>query len=53
MATIQKTALIIGAGTGGYPCAIRLGQLGIDTMLDRMEAVFRTALAARKAIRAS
>ena len=33
MATIQKTALIIGAGTGGYPCAIRLGQLGIDTML--------------------
>ncbi|MEM9454789.1 MAG: dihydrolipoyl dehydrogenase [Myxococcota bacterium] len=33
MATIKKTALIIGAGTGGYPCAIRLGQLGIDTML--------------------
>jgi dihydrolipoamide dehydrogenase len=33
MATIQKTALIIGAGTGGYPCAIRLGQLGVDTML--------------------
>jgi dihydrolipoamide dehydrogenase len=33
MATIQKTALIIGAGTGGYPCAIRLGQLGVDVML--------------------
>lgn len=33
MATINKTALIIGAGTGGYPCAIRLGQLGIDAML--------------------
>jgi dihydrolipoamide dehydrogenase len=33
MATIQKTVLVIGAGTGGYPCAIRLGQLGIDTML--------------------
>ncbi len=33
MATIQKTALVIGAGTGGYPCAIRLGQLGVDTML--------------------
>ncbi|MBX7077695.1 MAG: dihydrolipoyl dehydrogenase [Nannocystaceae bacterium] len=33
MATIQKTALVIGAGTGGYPCAIRLGQLGVDAML--------------------
>lgn len=33
MATIKKTALVIGAGTGGYPCAIRLGQLGVDTML--------------------
>ena len=33
MATIKKTALVIGAGTGGYPCAIRLGQLGVDVML--------------------
>ncbi len=33
MATIKKKALIIGAGTGGYPCAIRLGQLGVDAML--------------------
>ena len=33
MATIKKTALVIGAGTGGYPCAIRLGQLGVDAML--------------------
>ena len=33
MATIKKTAVVIGAGTGGYPCAIRLGQLGVDTML--------------------
>lgn len=33
MATIKKTALVIGAGTGGYPCAIRLGQLGVDTLL--------------------
>ncbi len=33
MATIKKKALIIGAGTGGYPCAIRLGQLGVDSML--------------------
>lgn len=33
MPTIKKQALIIGAGTGGYPCAIRLGQLGVDAML--------------------
>jgi dihydrolipoamide dehydrogenase len=33
MATIKKTALVIGAGTGGYPCAIRLGQLGVDSLL--------------------
>jgi dihydrolipoamide dehydrogenase len=33
VATIKKTALIIGAGTGGYPCAIRLGQLGVDALL--------------------
>ncbi len=33
MTTIKKKALIIGAGTGGYPCAIRLGQLGADTLL--------------------
>ena len=33
MANIKKQALVIGAGTGGYPCAIRLGQLGVDTML--------------------
>jgi dihydrolipoyl dehydrogenase len=33
MATIQKKALVIGAGTGGYPCAIRLGQLGVDVLI--------------------
>jgi dihydrolipoamide dehydrogenase len=33
MALIKKKALVIGAGTGGYPCAIRLGQLGVDAML--------------------
>lgn len=33
MPTIKKHALVIGAGTGGYPCAIRLGQLGVDAML--------------------
>lgn len=25
-------AIVIGAGPGGYPCAIRLGQLGIETL---------------------
>ncbi|RMG96010.1 MAG: dihydrolipoyl dehydrogenase [Deltaproteobacteria bacterium] len=33
MATLETTALVIGAGTGGYPCAIRLGQLGVPTIL--------------------
>ncbi|MFV8752003.1 dihydrolipoyl dehydrogenase [Nannocystaceae bacterium ST9] len=33
MAIIKKKVLVIGAGTGGYPCAIRLGQLGVDAML--------------------
>ncbi len=33
MATIKKKALVIGAGTGGYPCAIRLGQLGVDVLI--------------------
>ncbi len=37
MATIKKKALIIGAGTGGYPCAIRLGQLGVDDMIVEKE----------------
>lgn len=26
-------AIVIGAGPGGYPCAIRLGQLGIKTLV--------------------
>jgi len=26
-------AVVIGAGTGGYPCAIRLGQLGVKTLI--------------------
>ena len=26
-------AIVIGAGPGGYPCAIRLGQLGIRTLI--------------------
>src|SRR5579884_1323904 len=33
METIQTQALVIGAGPGGYPCGIRLGQLGVKTMV--------------------
>ena len=32
METQQYKAVVIGAGPGGYPCAIRLGQLGIKTL---------------------
>ena len=42
MATIKKTALVIGAGTGGYPCAIRLGQLG--AVLEQVRQPTRVAL---------
>jgi len=31
-------ALVIGAGPGGYPCAIRLGQLGLKTLCVEKEA---------------
>ncbi len=30
-------AIVIGAGPGGYPCAIRLGQLGIKTLVIEKE----------------
>lgn len=30
-------AIVIGAGPGGYPCAIRLGQLGIETLVVEKE----------------
>src|SRR5690606_5176684 len=33
MNEISCTLLIIGAGPGGYSCAIRAGQLGIDTVI--------------------
>ncbi len=32
MADIKTGAVVIGAGPGGYVCAIRLAQLGIDTV---------------------
>src|SRR5215475_784443 len=33
METQKTQALVIGAGPGGYPCAIRLGQLGVKSMI--------------------
>jgi dihydrolipoamide dehydrogenase len=33
MDTINTQALVIGAGPGGYPCGIRLGQLGVKTIV--------------------
>ncbi len=36
METRKVKAAVVGAGPGGYPCAIRLGQLGVDTVcIDR------------------
>jgi dihydrolipoamide dehydrogenase len=29
---LKYTAVVVGAGPGGYPCAIRLGQLGVKTL---------------------
>src|ERR1700761_6101654 len=33
MKEISCKLLVIGAGPGGYACAIRAGQLGIDTVI--------------------
>ena len=33
MSIIKAGAVVIGAGPGGYVCGIRLGQLGIDTVV--------------------
>ncbi|MCB9664805.1 MAG: dihydrolipoyl dehydrogenase [Alphaproteobacteria bacterium] len=33
MSDTHFQALVIGAGTGGYPCGIRLGQLGVKVLL--------------------
>ncbi len=32
MKKLNYTAVVVGAGPGGYPCAIRLGQLGVKTL---------------------
>lgn len=37
METIKYTAIVLGAGPGGYPCAIRLGQLGVQTLVIERE----------------
>lgn len=37
METRNYTAVIVGAGPGGYPCGIRLGQLGVKTLVIERE----------------
>ena len=37
MDTVRYPAIVLGAGTGGYPCAIRLGQLGVKTLIIERE----------------
>jgi dihydrolipoamide dehydrogenase len=32
MKTLKYNTVVVGAGPGGYPCAIRLGQLGVNTL---------------------
>ena len=32
MKTMKYNTVVVGAGPGGYPCAIRLGQLGVETL---------------------
>ncbi|MFT6146689.1 MAG: dihydrolipoamide dehydrogenase [Myxococcota bacterium] len=37
MSNTDYGAIVIGAGPGGYPCAIRLGQLGVKTLIVEKE----------------
>ena len=37
METVSYTAVVLGAGPGGYPCGIRLGQLGVRTLVIERE----------------
>jgi dihydrolipoamide dehydrogenase len=37
METKHYSAIVLGAGPGGYPCAIRLGQLGVRTLVIERE----------------
>src|ERR1700741_4154952 len=44
MDDISCKLLVIGAGPGGYTCAIRAGQLGIDTVIVEMQKPGGTCL---------
>lgn len=44
MADLRCKLLIIGAGPGGYVCAIRAGQLGVDTIIVEAEKPGGTCL---------
>ena len=44
MADIKCKLLVIGAGPGGYVCAIRAGQLGIDTVVVEVDRLGGTCL---------
>ena len=44
MKEITCKLLVIGAGTGGYTCAIRAGQLGVDTVIVEAETAGGTCL---------
>ncbi len=37
METLQYKAVVVGSGPGGYPCGIRLGQLGVKTLVIERE----------------
>ncbi len=37
METVHYTAIVLGAGPGGYPCGIRLAQLGVKTLVIERE----------------
>lgn len=37
MESTKYTAIVLGAGPGGYPCGIRLGQLGVKTLVIERE----------------
>lgn len=37
MSATHYQAIVLGAGPGGYPCAIRLGQLGLKTLVIERE----------------
>ena len=44
MEPISCTLLVLGGGPGGYVCAIRAGQLGLDTVLVESERLGGTCL---------